>query len=240
MKSKQISTLITIDGPAAVGKTTVGRLVAEALGFICFDTGVMYRALTFAVGQNGLDYHDETAVSRLAWEVEIDILPPSVEDGRLNDVMVNGRDLTWEIRSPDVNKWVSEVSAYPQVRQAMTEQQRKIAAKGSMVILGRDIGSVVIPDAPCKIYLDASPEIRAKRRFAEESSQGSKISYQQVLSSIRHRDELDGSRKTAPLVIPKEALVILTDGLGAEAVAEKVLTYYQGCLKRLNQSPDKE
>lgn len=232
MKKIKQPMLIAIDGPAAVGKTTVGQMLAQELGFICFDTGIMYRAITFAVIQSGIDYRDEAQVSDLAWKVDIDILPPSQDDGRINDVLIDGTDVTWQIRQPEVNNLVSEVSAYPEVRKAMTEQQRKIAAKGSIVMLGRDIGSVVLPKAPCKVYLDASQEVRAERRFAEEQAAKREISYQQVLDSIRHRDELDSHRKTAPLVIPEDALVINTDRLNAEEVVDNILDFYKICKNR--------
>jgi len=232
MKKIKPKMVIAIDGPAAVGKTTVGQKLAQKLKFVCFDTGIMYRAITYVVIQTGLDYRDETSVSALAWKVDIDILPPSSDDGRMNDVLIDGKDATWQIRQPEVNNLVSEVSAYPEVRKAMTEQQRKIAAKGSIVMLGRDIGSVVLPDAPCKIYLDASQEVRAERRFAEEQAAKREITYQQVLDSIRHRDELDSNRKTAPLVIPDDALVIDTDALHVEEVVEVIYDYYKTCERK--------
>jgi cytidylate kinase len=234
MKKIKPKMVIAIDGPAAVGKTTVGQKLAQKLGFICFDTGIMYRAVTYAVIQSGVDYHDALGVSGLAWKVDIDILPPSEKDGRMNDVFIDGKDATWQIRQAKVNSLVSEVSAFPEVRQAMTVQQRKIAAKGSVVMLGRDIGSVVIPQAPCKVYLDASQEVRAERRFAEEQASKHDITYQQVLESIRHRDELDSSRKTAPLVIPEDALVINTDHLGIDEVVKVIYDYYQACLLKLD------
>lgn len=233
MKKTKQEMVIAIDGPAAVGKTSVGQKLAEKLGFVCFDTGIMYRAITYAVIQTGLDYRDEACVSNLAWKIEIDILPSSVDDGRMNDVLIDGQDVTWQIRKPEVNRLVSEVSAYPEVREAMTIQQRKIAAKGSMVMLGRDIGSVVLPDAPCKIYMDASQEVRAERRFAEEQAVKRDITYVQVLDSIQHRDELDSNRKTAPLIIPEDALVINTDFLSIDGVVEEIFSYYQMCVNKI-------
>lgn len=233
MKKIKSKMVIAIDGPAAVGKTTVGQKLAQKLGFICFDTGIMYRAITHAVIQAGVDYRDEAGVSALAWKVDIDILPPSHSDGRMNDVLIDGQDATWKIRQAEVNNLVSEVSAYPEVRKAMTEQQRRIAAKGSVVMLGRDIGSVVLPEAPCKVYLDASQEVRAKRRFAEELAAKRDISYEQVMDSIRHRDELDSNRKTAPLVIPEDAIVINTDLLSIDEVIALICAYYKTCQAKL-------
>ena len=232
MKKFKLKKVVTIDGPAAVGKTTVGKRLAEKLGFVCFDTGVMYRAVTYAVIQAGVDYRNESDVSSLAWKIYIDILPPSQTDGRMNDVMIEGKDATWQIRQAEVNNLVSEVSAYPEVRQAMTEQQRKVAAKGEVVMLGRDIGSVVLPQAPCKVYLDASQEVRAERRYAEEQTLKSGITFQQVLESIRHRDELDSSRKTAPLTIPEDALVVNTDHLSIDQVVDVIFDYYQSSQRK--------
>jgi len=239
MKKFKLKKVVTIDGPAAVGKTTVGKRLAEKLGFVCFDTGVMYRAVTYAVIQAGVDYRNESDVSSLAWKIYIDILPPSQTDGRMNDVMIEGKDATWQIRQAEVNNLVSEVSAYPEVRQAMTEQQRKVAAKGEVVMLGRDIGSVVLPQAPCKVYLDASKEVRAERRYAEEQTLKSGITFQQVLESIRHRDELDSSRKTAPLTIPEDALVVNTDHLSIDQVVDVIYAYYQSSQRKtLNTQQD--
>lgn len=239
MKKFKLKKVVTIDGPAAVGKTAVGKRLAEKLGFVCFDTGVMYRAVTYAVIQAGVDYRNESDVSSLAWKIYIDILPPSQTDGRMNDVMIEGKDATWQIRQAEVNNLVSEVSAYPEVRQAMTEQQRKVAAKGEVVMLGRDIGSVVLPQAPCKVYLDASQEVRAERRYAEEQALKSSITFQQVLESIRHRDELDSSRKTAPLTIPEDALVVNTDHLSIDQVVDVIYAYYQSSQRKtLNTQQD--
>ena len=236
MKRPRLKSVIAIDGPAAVGKTTVGKKLADKLGYVCFDTGVMYRAVTYAVIQAGIDYRNEAAVSDLAWKVNIDILPPSQQDGRMNDVLIEGKDATWQIRQAEVNSLVSEVSAYPEVRQAMTEQQRKIAAKGEVVMLGRDIGSVVLPKVPCKVYLDASQEIRAERRFTEEQALNSGVTYQQVLDSIRHRDQVDSNRKTAPLTIPDDALVINTDHLTINQVVDIIFDYYQSGHRRTGRS----
>lgn len=228
--------VIAIDGPAAVGKTTVGQKLAQKLGFVCFDTGIMYRAITYAVIQAGIDFRDEVSINDLAWKVDIDILPPSQDDGRMNDVLIDGKDVTWQIRQPEVNNLVSEISGYPEVRKSMTEQQRKVAAKGSVVMLGRDIGSVVFPQAPCKVFLDASQEVRAERRFMEEQAAKREITFQQVLESIRHRDELDSNRKTAPLVIPEDALVINTDLLDADGVVEVISNYLKICQAKLLKS----
>ncbi|NMD26570.1 MAG: (d)CMP kinase [Chloroflexi bacterium] len=214
--------IIAIDGPAASGKTTVGVELAKELGFLCLDTGIMYRATTWQALTDGLDPEDEAAITRLAESIEIDVLPGSVDDGRAFDVLINHQDHTWDIRKPDVNQHVSLISSYPGVRNAMTLQQRKIAARGKIVMLGRDIGTVVLPDADLKIYLDASLRVRAKRRYEEEKARGNAITYQSVVASLKRRDKIDSSRKFAPLKIADDALVINTDALSVVQVVEKI------------------
>ncbi len=220
--SAQPPQIIAIDGPAASGKSTVGAELANRLGYLCLDTGIMYRAVTWQALAEGLDPEDETAITRLAETIEIDVQPGSVSDGRAFDVLINHQDHTWDIRSPEVNQQVSLVSSYPGVRHAMTIQQRKIAGRGRIVMLGRDIGTVVLPDADLKIYLDASLKVRAKRRFEEEKARGSCVTYQEVVSSLKRRDKIDSSRKFAPLKIAADAVVINTDNMSAAQVVEYI------------------
>lgn len=220
--SAQSPKIIAIDGPAASGKSTVGAELANRLGYLCLDTGIMYRAVTWQALAEGLDPEDETAITRLAETIEIDVQPGSVSDGRAFDVLINHQDHTWDIRSPEVNQQVSLVSSYPGVRHAMTIQQRKIAGRGRIVMLGRDIGTVVLPDADLKIYLDASLKVRAKRRFEEEKARGSCVTYQEVVSSLKRRDKIDSSRKFAPLKIAADAVVINTDNMSAAQVVEYI------------------
>ncbi|HOE34624.1 MAG: (d)CMP kinase [Chloroflexi bacterium] len=221
--STRVPQTIAIDGPAASGKTTVGAELANRLGYLCLDTGIMYRAITWQALSEGLNPEDEAAISRLAESIEIDVRPKSAEDGRAFDVLINHQDHTWDIRKPEVNQHVSLISSYPGVRSAMTLQQRKIAARGKIVMLGRDIGSVVLPDADLKIYLDASLKVRARRRYEEEKARGNVVTYQSVVASLRRRDKIDSSRKFAPLKIADDAVVINTDALSAEQVVEKIL-----------------
>jgi cytidylate kinase len=164
--------VIAIDGPAASGKSTVGKILAERLGFFYFDTGVMYRAATLAALNHLGSVDDELAVTRLAEKINIDVRPSSLEDGRVMDVLLDGRDVTWEIRTTEVEGNVSQVSAYAGVRKALTEQQRNIGRRGNMVMAGRDIGTVVFPDAAIKIYLDATAGTSHGRRLQEISEQG--------------------------------------------------------------------
>ncbi|WP_322807936.1 (d)CMP kinase [Thermanaerothrix sp.] len=214
---------IAIDGPAASGKSTVGERLARALGYLFFDTGVMYRAVTWVALQRLGSVEDEAAVTRLAEVVQIDVQPPSREDGRQADVWADGEDVTWAIRRPEVDQWVSRVAAYPGVRQAMTQQQRRIGLRGKVVMIGRDITTVVLPEAEAKIYLDASVEERARRRYLERKARGEDVSYEEILEGLRQRDHLDSTRAVAPLRVAPDAIVIHTDGLSVEDVVQKIL-----------------
>jgi len=216
-----LPTTIAIDGPAASGKSTLGALLAEALGYLYFDTGVMYRAVTLAALQNGVDIFDEAAIGELAEKVRIDVAPPSADDGRDYDVLLDGQDVTWEIRSDAVNDHVSDISVYARVRNAMTDQQRRIALENKVVMVGRDIGTVVMPDADLKIYLDASVEVRAQRRYQEMLDRGEQADFEAVLGSLKNRDHIDSNREIAPLKPAEDAIVIQADCLGIQQVLEK-------------------
>ena len=215
---------IAIDGPAASGKTTIGTIVANKIGYMCLDTGIMYRAVAFQALKEGIEIADEAAVTSLAERIAIDIQPATSEDGRQFDVMINGEDHTWDIRTTAVNAVVSEVSAYPGVRRAMTVQQRRIAEKGKIVMIGRDIGTVVLPDAELKIYLDASVEVRAQRRYVEDLSHGKDAYLEDVVESLRHRDEIDSGRAIAPLKAADDAIVIDSDKMTVYEVVEFVMS----------------
>lgn len=215
---------ITIDGPVASGKSTVGHLLARKLGYLYLDTGAMYRAVTWAALCRGVPVEDEAAVTALARSLHIDVVPPTADDGRQYTVLADGEDVTWEVRRPEVDATVSVVSAYPGVRQAMVAQQRRIAAGGRVVMVGRDIGSVVLPDADLKLYLDASPEERARRRWLERRARGEDVSYEEVLAMMLRRDEIDRHRAVSPLRVPDGAVVIDTTDLTVEEVLAKVLS----------------
>ncbi len=213
---------IAIDGPAASGKSTIGEMLARRLGYLYFDTGVMYRAVTWAALARGVPIADEAAVTMLAERLHVDVRPPTANDGRQYTVLADGEDVTWAIRAPEVDGNVSPVSAYAGVRRALVAQQRRIAAGGRVVMVGRDIGTVVLPDADLKIYLDASVEERARRRWREMRERGEDADYDAVLAAMRRRDEIDSNRHVSPLRPAEDAVVIDTTGLGIEEVLARV------------------
>lgn len=218
-----LPTVITIDGPAASGKSTLGKNLAENLGYLYFDTGVMYRAVTWVALQRGISIGDEAAVTALAESLPIDVRPPSINDGRAYDVQVSGEDVTWDIRRPDVEANVSDVSAYPGVRRALTAQQRRIGLRGHVVMVGRDIGTVVVPEAALKIYLDASAEERARRRYLELRARGEQADQEAILQAMRARDHIDSTRDLAPLRPAEDAVILSSDGLDADQVLERAI-----------------
>ena len=214
--------IIAIDGPAASGKSTLGRRLAESLGYLFFDTGVMYRAVTWQVLQRGIDVHDEAAVTALANTINIDVRPASDLDGRLCDVLADGIDITWESRSEAVDANVSIVAAYRGVRLAMGEQQRQIGLRGGVVMVGRDIGTIILPEADLKIYLDASATERARRRYEELKARGVETTLNDVLSMVLERDRIDSTRDVAPLSVASDAVLIDSDQLNADQTFEEV------------------
>ena len=213
---------IAIDGPAASGKSTIGELLAQRLGYLYLDTGAMYRAVTWIALQQGIDIADEEAITALAERVEINITRPTADDGRQYTVCANGQDVTWQIRRPEVDANVSPVSAYPGVRQALTDQQRRIGRRGRIVMMGRDIGTVVLPEADLKIYLAATAEERAHRRYREILERGEEADCEKVLSAMRRRDKIDSEREAAPLRPADDAIIIDTTGLSIAEVLARV------------------
>ncbi len=207
---------IAIDGPASAGKSTLGEVLAQALGYLYFDTGVMYRAVTWEALRRGIPIADEAAITALAETITVDVTRPTVQDGRQYDVYVDGRDVTWDIRRPEVDASVSPVSTYPGVRAALTRKQRAVGKRGEVVMVGRDIGTVVLPEAEFKIYLDASPEVRAHRRMAELQARGNAVDYVTILEAIRRRDEIDSGRSVSPLRPARDALYLRNDHMTLE------------------------
>jgi len=198
---------IAIDGPAASGKSTIGYHLSCYLSYLYLDTGVLYRAVTWAALDREISIADEAAVTHLAEGLHIDVTPSTETDGRQYTVRVEGRDVTWAIRAPEVDAAVSPVSAYSGVREALTRRMREIAALGRVVMVGRDIGTVVIPDADLKLYVIASAEERAHRRQLERQTKGERAEYEAVLENLQQRDQIDSSRAAAPLKAAPDAII---------------------------------
>ena len=214
---------IAIDGPGASGKSAVGRLVAERLGYRFLDTGAMYRALTWFVLESGVDPADEERLAQIALQTSMTVGTAREGSGRHNSVLVEGKDATPFLVRPDVESAVSLVSRVPAVREAMVAVQRRIAAEGAIVMAGRDIGTTVLPDAALKVYLDASPEERARRRQRQATARGEKAELESVLEGLARRDAIDSGRETSPLRPAADAVIIDTDGLNLEQVVERVM-----------------
>ena len=211
---------IAIDGPVAVGKTVVGRLLARRLGFRFLDTGVMYRAVTLAALERAVPLEDDAGLVRLAREIVIEVL--ETDTGR--DVLVDGVDVTGRLRAPDVDHGASVVSQVQGVREALVRKQRAMADAGRWVVVGRDIGTVVLPDAEVKIFLEASVEERARRRYQELSVKGGSVDPDVVRSELEERDRRDTHRAHSPLRAAPDACRVVTDGLTVEQVVEHILT----------------
>ena len=216
--------IITIDGPAASGKSTIGYMLAEKLNYLYLDTGCMYRAVTLAALKAKVAVADEEKVTQLSRQIDIDIQPLSgEEDGRQYTVILNGSDVTWEIRTPDVDTYVSLVSSYPRVREEMVRRQRSFGRRGHVIMVGRDIGTIVMPDAPLKLYVTASPEERARRRWLDRQNQGHSADYNAILDDVNRRDEFDSNRKISPLKAAEDAIIINNTGRSAETILAEIL-----------------
>ena len=218
---------VAIDGPAGAGKSTIGALVAERLGYLFLDTGAMYRAVALAASRRGIDPDDAPKLGDLARTVRIMIGPPTKQDGRAYTVLLDGSDVTWEIRSAEIDRIVSQVARVAAVRDAMVAQQRSLAGQGRVVMVGRDIGTVVLPDAERKVFLTASASERARRREEELASRGDRRPRQELLHEILRRDQLDTERAVSPLKAAADAIIVQTDGLSVREALDKVLAAIQ-------------
>ena len=213
--------IIAIDGPAASGKSTVARAVARRLGFRYLDTGAMYRSVAAEAISMGLSFEDLVGLQGLAEETRVTFVYAG-SDPVPSSVMVGHRDVTAEIRTPAVDAAVSLVARIPGVRSAMVPLQRELAAAGDTVVEGRDIGTVVFPDAAVKVYLTATPEERARRRFGDREAAGHESEIAAVAADIAERDRIDSTRAASPLVTASDATVIDTTGLTVEQVVDRI------------------
>lgn len=204
---------VAIDGPAGAGKSTLAKQVAQNLGFVYVDTGAIYRAVGYHMDLMGIGPKDKDGIERLLDDVNLKL---TYDAGGLQHVILNGMDVTGEIRTPEMSRMASLISAYPAVRDFLLDLQRDMARQYSVVMDGRDIGTVVLPHADVKIYLTASPEVRARRRQKELEEKGFSCAYETVLSEIRERDAQDMSRTVAPLQQAADAEVLDTSDLNRE------------------------
>jgi cytidylate kinase len=215
--------MIAIDGPVASGKSSIGKRLADRLGYLFFDTGVMYRAVTYLALRELGSAQDAAAVAALALDAHIDVLPPTADDGRECTILasIGGQppeDITWATRGRDVEANVSLVAAVQEVRRVLTEQMRRVGRRGRVVMVGRDVGTVILPQADLKIFLTASVETRARRRYDEVRARGESRAYDDILANPRERDRIDSSRAIAPLRPAADAIELDTTDLGVEAV----------------------
>lgn len=211
---------IAIDGPAGAGKSTMAKMVADALGFSYVDTGAIYRTIGYFIKLCGISPKDADGVNRLIDEVNIRV---EYDGDGVQHMILNGQDVTGELRTPEMSDYASKISAYPAVRAVLLDVQRDLAASRSVVMDGRDIGTVVLPKANVKIFLTAASEVRAKRRLLELQQRGDKKStYAQVLADIEQRDERDRTRAVAPLKCAADAVVVDTSALTIEESAAKI------------------
>lgn len=211
--------IIAIDGPSGAGKSTLAKRLAKELGFIYLDTGALYRALALKVLRQTVDLADDDRLNRLVDDTEIDLRD---RDGKL-EVLLDGEDVGAQIRTPEVSQMASKVSALKKVRSRMLELQREMGQRGSVVAEGRDIGTVIFPQAQVKIYLDASPGERARRRYEELKAAGRPVDLQVTMREIEERDKRDSERDIAPLCKADDALLVDSSSVDAEQVAALVL-----------------
>lgn len=211
---------IAIDGPVASGKSTIGRLLARRLGYRFIDTGAMYRALTWQAIRLNVDPQDEDALQDLAEETKIEFTDSSSED---STVTVNGRDVTVELRNEEVERDVSIVSKAAKVREVLVQEQQSLAQVGKIVMAGRDIGTTVLPQADLKVYLNASVEERARRRYLEIKESGDEADHDSILADLVRRDEIDSNRAVSPLQPASDARLLDTDALSVEQVVLNIM-----------------
>ena len=216
---------IAIDGPSGAGKSTLARSMAARLGYLYVDTGAIYRTIGYYAFDNHIDPKDETAVSAVLPALQVELTYG--EDG-LQHMLLNGRDVTKEIRLPEISMYASAVSAHPSVRAYLLEMQRELARTHNVIMDGRDIGTVVLPDAKVKVFLTASPEARARRRMLELEQRGTPEPFEKVLKDIQERDWNDSHRATAPLRQAEDAVLLDTTELDFQESEAALLEIIRG------------
>lgn len=214
---------IAIDGPAASGKSALAEQLAARLGYFYLDTGLMYRAVTNEALARAIPIESENAVTQLAETIQINVLPGDKVSAQHFTVTVDGRDVSAELHRPEVDRNVSAVSAYAGVRRAMTAQQQRIAERGQIIMAGRDIGTVVLPNADCKIFLTASVDARARRRMADRLARGQQVTLEQMRDEIEQRDAIDSSRSVAPLRAADDAMELDNSDLTLDETVARAL-----------------
>jgi cytidylate kinase len=236
---------IAIDGPVASGKSSIGKRLAERLGYLFFDTGIMYRAVTYLALRDLGSAADPAAVTDLARRAHIDVTPATVADGRDNTVLAAvapplavagapggpaapaAQDITWDIRQREVENSVSLVAALSEVRAILTEQMRRVGERGRVVMVGRDVGTVILPNAELKVFMTADVETRARRRYEEVRARGETRGYEDILTNLRERDRIDSSRAIAPLRPAADAVLLDTSSLSIEDVIQRIAALAQ-------------
>ena len=211
--------IITIDGPAGAGKSTISRLLSKKMNFVYLDTGAMYRAVALQAKRMNISFDDGKSLFELCEEIDIHF----EKDGEKTVIYIGNEDVSADIRRPEMDMLSSSVSAVMEVRKAMTALQRKIGENGGLVAEGRDMGTVVFPNADFKFFITATPEVRAQRRYKERIGRNESVNREDVEADIRKRDEQDQSRKLAPLKPAEDAIVIDTSEMDIEQVLEKIL-----------------
>jgi cytidylate kinase len=230
---------IAIDGPAGSGKSSVARLVAKILGYLYLDSGAMYRALALKAIRNGVPLDKESRLESLAKETRIELRAPSPEHeaaGAQNCAFVDDADVTREIRTADVAQAASHVAAFSKVRRVLVAEQQRAGAGGGVVMEGRDIGTVVFPNADLKVFLDASPETRAERRWKEHREKGDRLTLAEVFDEVIERDKRDRERKVSPLVRAADAVLVDNTAMGIEETARLIVMLAQEREKELSKA----
>lgn len=212
---------IAIDGPAGAGKSTIAKLAAKELSFIYVDTGALYRAIGLCAQRNNIGSKDADALIEMIKEIKVEL---AFNDKKEQIVLLNGEDVSSYIRTPEISMYASDVSAVPEIRAFLLDLQRNMAKTNNIIMDGRDIGTVVLPDAQIKIFLTASPEVRAKRRYDELIEKGMDVKYEDILSDVITRDYNDSHREVAPLKPAQDSIIVDTSELNLEESVEKLLS----------------